>query len=513
MSRNNVLIIGAGPAGLFVAAELARHGVSSRIVEQTTRPHHEARATSIKPGAMEMLDAGGVLQPFLDVAQSLRGTRMYDEDLTELRASSYDGLDCRFDFMLQLPQYETLRILEDRLVALGGRVERGVTAREIEGDADEELVVELVQTGDRVETVRPDVLIGAGGAHSVTRHAMVETLEGDTYPGRFLVADIAMEVPFARDEAVYVFGPRGFQQLAALPDERWISFLQLAEDERVTTADEVAAGIEQRLGGRFRPSDVAWFSTYEMQRRLVSRLADGRRFLIGDAAHLSSTFAGQGQNAALQDGYDLAWKLALVLRGHGRRALLDAYAVERRMADRHALDVSDDMHRAVIGAADKIRRTGTLPPAHTDPVAAALQRDAGAMIDIDYAGSPLVVDHADPPAARIGPHPGQRYPDWNRFGGTAHHALVFGPVDDPAALARLGRRWSELVVVAHDPAVDPGRAGVPDGGVALIRPDGHIGFRSPSADPEALAALDRHLSSYLIPDPAAGPARENKGTA
>ena len=149
-----------------------------------------------------------------------------------------------------------------------------------------------------------------------------------------------------------------------------------------------------------------------------------------------------------------------------------------------------------------------MPAAVVDPVAAALLRNARAMIDVDYAGSPLVADHGGSGAGIAGPHPGQRYPDWTRLGGTSHHVLVFGPVADAASLARLGRRWSKLVQISHDPSVDPVRAGVPAGGVVLIRPDGHIGFRSPSAEAGALTALDRHLCSYLIPDPTVGPVEE-----
>jgi len=254
-------------------------------------------------------------------------------------------------------------------------------------------------------------------------------------------------------------------------------------------------------GGRWRPTDVAWFAPFRMHRRIVSRLTAGRRFLIGDAAHLSSPFGGEGLNSGLHDAYDLAWKLALVLRGHARRSLLDQYAVERTIADRHVLEVSDDVHRAIVDIADAVRQGREVPAENVDPVAAALQRNARAMLDVDYAGSPLVNDYAESGAGMAEPHPGQRYPDWTRFGGTSHHLLVFGPVTDAEGLAGLGRRWAKCVEISYDPDVRPVRAGLRTGGVVLIRPDGHIGFRFPAADAGALAALDRHLSSYLIPDP------------
>ena len=171
MARNDVLIIGAGPSGLFAAAELARHGVDARLIEREARPHHEARATAIQPGTLEILDSVGLLPPFLDAAEHVRRVRVYGPDMSELRAMSYEGIDCRCEFQCSLPQYETQRILEAHLASLGGVVERGVTATKVEADADG-VLVELVHADGGVETVRPSVVIGAGGAHSVTRHSM-----------------------------------------------------------------------------------------------------------------------------------------------------------------------------------------------------------------------------------------------------------------------------------------------------------------------------------------------------
>ena len=501
MARNDVLIIGAGPSGLFAAAELARHGVDARLIEQEARPHHEARATAIQPGTLEILESVGLLPPFLDSSEHVRRVRVYGPDMSELRAMSFEGVDCRCEFECSLPQYETQRILEVHLESLGGAVERGVTATKVEPDVDG-VLVELAHADGGVETVHPSVVIGAGGAHSVTRHSMGLPLEGSTYQGHFLVADIAMRPPFPRDQANLVCSPDGLMLLAPLPGGRWLTFQDLDEEVEMLSAEEIAARTEVRLGGRSRPTDVAWYSPFRMHRRIVSRLSDGRRFLIGDAAHLSSPFGGEGLNSGLHDGYDLAWKLALVLRGDAPRSLLDDYALERQIADRHVLDVSDQIHGAVADIADTVRQGREVPAEAADPVAAALMRNARAMIDIDYAGSPLVADHGIDGTAD--PHPGQRYPDWTHLGGMSHHLLVFGPVADAAALVRLGRRWSRLVQVSDDPAgVDPVRAGVPTGSVVLIRPDGHIGFRYPSADAEALTALDRHLSSYLTPDPTA----------
>jgi 2-polyprenyl-6-methoxyphenol hydroxylase-like FAD-dependent oxidoreductase len=496
--ENEVLIIGAGPSGLFAAAEFARHGITARLVERDLEPHREARATSIQPGTLEILNTIGLLQPFLDVAERIHAARMYGPGMTELGSMSHDGSGCCCEFQCSLPQYETQGILEEHLISLGGHVERGVTATSVIADANGPCV-ELTHQDGHVETVHPRFVIGAGGAHSVTRHSMSEPLTGTTYRGNFLVADIEMAAPIPRTEAGVMCGPNGFLLLAPLPGGRWISFQDLEEGVTAVAAKEVVTRVAARLDGNYHPTDVTWYAPFRMHRRIVSRLADGRRFLIGDAAHLSSPFGGEGLNAGLHDGHDLAWKLALVLRGDAGNALIDGYMSERRIADHHVLAVSDDVHQSVVDVADAARSGRELHPAAVDPVTAALARNSRAMIDVDYWGSPLIADYGPGGPLANAPRPGQWYPDWSRFGGTTHRVLLFGEPTDATSLPRFSGRWSRLAPVTQNPDVDRHRAGLATDGIVLIRPDGHIAFRFPATDADAFAALDAHLASYLIP--------------
>ena len=146
MARNDILVIGAGPSGLFAATELARHGLDARLVEKEVRPHHQARATAIQPGTLEILDSVGVLAPFLESAEHVRRVRVYGPDMSELGGLDFEGIDCRCEFQCSLPQYETQRILEAHLASLGGVLERGVTATKVEPDGDD-VQVEFVRRG------------------------------------------------------------------------------------------------------------------------------------------------------------------------------------------------------------------------------------------------------------------------------------------------------------------------------------------------------------------------------
>src|SRR5262249_20822859 len=153
-------------------------------------------------------------------------------------------------------------------------------------------------------------------------------------------------------ETGYVFvGPDGFVLHSPLPDHRWLIFVNRDRADvrrELPTADELSALLDARAGADIGAHDVQWVSYFKMHMRAAGRLSDGRRFLLGDAGHLSSPMGGEGVNAAFMDAADIAWKLSLVLRGAAKPSLLASYAAERGIADHHALEVSDEIHRFIM---------------------------------------------------------------------------------------------------------------------------------------------------------------------
>jgi 2-polyprenyl-6-methoxyphenol hydroxylase-like FAD-dependent oxidoreductase len=497
-----VLVVGAGPSGLFCAVELARHGVPSRVVERLPRPHRQARATVLQPATLEILHQAGLLDQVLASSVHLGYARLYDRALHCVAETPFAGTGCRWDFQCSLPQWRTEQLLTDRLAELGGTVQRGVSVVSLT-ETDDDVDVDLQDADGQVEQAKVRWVIGAGGAHSPTRHSMQEDLPGSTYPGSALVAEITVRCGLPRDGGALIATPRGYVLLSPLPGGRWLTFvgdLDEAEVDALTGAsapDAVAAAIGHRVPADVvQVADVGWSSTFRMHRRLAPHLADKRRFLLGDAGHLSSPFGGEGLNSGLHDAANLAWKLALERRGRARPVLLDSFAIERRAADRHVLQVSDQIHEMAHGAV-AAARAGSFP-APPDPDALAAVVRARCMLDVSYAGSPLTGEHVPPGGPPLpAPGPGDRYPDRAGLTGTEHVLVTFGAVPAPD-LEGLRRRWAGALRVTEGTG-DPRRAGLAGRGAVLIRPDGYVGFRAVPADHAGLTALDAHLDSYLVP--------------
>jgi len=495
-SAATVLIVGTGPAGLFAACELLRHGITPRIVERRLAPHHEARGTALQPATLEIIDRAGLIEPFLRAGVRIRQVQLLGPGLRVLSTTKFAGIGCKYEFQCSLPQWQTETILRDHLKGQGVNIEYGAEVKSIEDDpAGARVTLEI---GGRTESVTAAYVLGAGGAHSVTRHSMQEHLDGATYDGRFIVADAKVRLACTPECGRVVVGPTGFVLLSPLPDDRWLIFVNRNETDTRTelpTAEELAALLDARAGVDVGLHDLLWVSYFKMHKRAAERLSDGRRFLLGDAAHLSSPLGGEGLDAAFMDAADIAWKLALVMRGAARPSLLESYAAERGIADHHVLDVSDEVHGFVMDLIAMCERGGApaVPPA--DPVEDMASARRRSMLDISYAGSALIGQAG---AGVDGRSPGNRFPACQHLGGTGHHLIVAG---EAPGLDHIRARWDRLVSIvdASTAPFDAAASGVSERAAILVRPDGFVGFCASPADETTMAALDAHLATYLIP--------------
>jgi 2-polyprenyl-6-methoxyphenol hydroxylase-like FAD-dependent oxidoreductase len=502
-----VLIVGTGPAGLFAACELLRHGVVPRIVESRAVPHHETRGTALQPAVLESIERAGLIEPFLAASVHIRQVQLIGPGLVKIAATSFSDTGSKYEFQCSLPQWRTETILRDHLKARGIEIEYDTDVKSIEDDADGLRVT--LECGGRTEVLTATYVLGAGGAHSVTRHSMQEKLEGETYSGRFIVADLKAQLPCPPECGRVFVAPAGFVLFSPLPEDRWLIFVNRdAADERSEppTESELGALLKARVGIDVAPHDVSWVSYFKMHKRATTRLSDGRRFLLGDAGHLSSPMGGEGVNAALMDAADIAWKLALVIHGVAQPALLDSYAVERGIADRHVLEASDEVHGFVMNLIATCEGGGVpfVPPQNPAESKASARRRL--MLDVSYEGSEFVGQAG---ADMEGLAPGVRFPGWLRLHGPVHNLVVFG---DAPGLADLRARWGKLVSVVDGSKLDAVEAGVPNGGAILVRPDGFIGFRAAPADEATMKALDAHLASYFVPNAGDGGLRPSGQT-
>ncbi len=535
-----VLVVGAGPVGLTMAAHLHHHGLACRIVDSSPHPTDKSKALVLWARSLEMLDDLGIAGDFLPAGKFLQGARMYAgrRPLVHLRFQT-PGTEYPRPFMLA--QNETERLLNEHLRRLGVTVERPVemTAFTDRGDHVE---VTLRHAGGPDEQVRCDWLLGCDGAHSTTRKQLDLAFTGEADPNDFLLADCRIEgIPqdelslFWHARGLLAFFPFGTGRCRIIADMGTARGPGHPPDP---TLAEVQAIADERGPGGVRLSDPVWLAGFRIHERKVADYRRGRVFLAGDAAHIHSPAGGQGMNTGMQDTWNLAWKLALVQSGRGRPSpLLDSYSQER-----------GEVGELVLRNATRLTRVATL----RNPAARFLRNRIARLLGlfpsfrrsfvrnltetaIHYPHSPLNGESRGSDFASAGIRPGDRVPDTRLrqagagkeqrllllLRGPAHHVLLLPDGADPATLAGLGeigRRVEEtysgmvkvhLVVPGEVPA---GGAGVlsawgdPEGSVrrllgaretalAVVRPDGYLGYRGQPASREG---LHEHLDRYLI---------------
>lgn len=483
----DVLICGAGAAGLTMAIDLARRGVRFVLIDKLPSSFQGSRGKGIQPRTQEIFEDLGILDRAMAAGGIYPTVRRYTADGShvdqEVVNTSNPTPAEPYHLPLMVPQFKTEAVMRERLIELGHSPEYGVELTRIAVGTHGIEAVLSTPNGERILHAR--YLVGADGGRSFVRSALGIGFPGKTLGVRAIVADVVLE-GLSRDRWHQFNGEAGpmaicplagtalFQIQAPVPLEGDIDLSAAALTERVAQQTGRADIIVQ---------SVAWSSLYTMGARLADRYRNGPAFLVGDAAHVHPPTGGQGLNTSVQDAYNLGWKLAAVLAG-APETLLDTYEAERRPL---AADVLGLSTRLLEGFKNGDNRR---------------PREAQ-QLDIGYPSSPL---------SCVG-----RYPAGNLApGARAPDALVQGAAGSPTRLFMLfkGTHWTLLVngpsTVApraglHIHSIGPGLEmedhlghfaqfyGLHEQASALIRPDGYL---AGTFAKDELAALQDHLEQY-----------------
>ncbi len=527
-----VLVVGGRTTGLMMAAELARHDVAVRIIDKSPGIDPHCRATVLHSRSLEILHSLGIVDEIVACAQSLHGVCLYVNG--EARGRSEElPVDSPFPLSLGLPQATTETILEKHLNSLGVFVERNTQLTSLEQSADKVRASVLHDDG-REEVVETPWVIGCDGAHSTVRHLTEETFPGEADPYPYLLADVVIDGALEPGDVYFYLHDDGELFLFILNEGRRLVVANVAKEtdiSRTPTLEQVQELVTQRSGHDFHLSDPRWLTYFHINYRLAPHYRHGRTFLAGDAAHVHSLLGGLGMNTGIQDAHNLAWKLALVMRGGAPVTWLETYETERRQVAEDVIATTKiaTQHAELFAELSSTDREKLVTHMFVPEGEKMRVRNHEEQIDLDYRSSPICLEPEGEFAN--GPHAGARAVDapilldgqpcqfYDLMRSSKHCLFLFAPASPQ------GSDLSELTTVAETVARDHGhwiavhivddwqgestvpsnvtliedpqqtlrqRYGIESTGMYLIRPDGYVAYRS-----RRLESLDEYLARIL----------------
>lgn len=506
----DVLIVGAGPSGLMLANQLARRGSQVIIIDRHSGPAQQSRALGVQARTMEIYAKLGIVERALELGKRGTGAVIWAQGKRMARVPLGEtGLDeTPYPFIFVLGQDDNERIMGDKLRELGVTVQWNTELVSLVQEPN--FVTATVRQSDGSQRrIVAGWVAGCDGAHSTVREVSGITFPGAPYEHVFFVADVEMTGTMVRDEVNVYLWRDGFHLLFPMRGEdhwRIVGILPEALRNRPELSfDAVIPSLRNEAGAELSFKTCTWFSTYRIHHRSAARFRDRRCFLIGDAAHIHSPVGAQGMNTGLQDAYNLAWKLDLVIKGLADESLLATYEEERIPVAKRLLNTTDRAFRLVVSNTwlAGLFRTKILARIAAFAMGRKrIQRFAFGVVSqlgIHYRSSSLSKTLEGLPDGA--PRGGERFP-WLRvkFRGrdvvddafqkvadTQFSLIVIGQALPPAGL--LG--YDDLMQI-HAIAVDPinqaelARRRIPECAFYLLRPDGHIGLCGTRLDVDAV---------------------------
>ena len=368
--NTDVLIVGAGPTGLSLACQFVRHGVDFVIVEKNQELTPYSKAIGVHARTLEIYEQMDLAARAIAEGTIAGKVRMLEggEVLGEVDLSNVGERLSAYPYMLLLEQSKNEKLLHDYLLAHDRKVLWNTELKSF-AQTDTEVIAQVQAGLSERQVIEAQYLVGCDGPRSPVRHALGMTFEGSTFERVFYVADVQIDWKFSHDalhvclarNAVVAFfpmkGDRRYRIVGAFPEG-------FDKDQQEILYEEIERRIKEEAEIALDITHVDWFSTYKVHTRHVNKFSQGRCFVAGDAAHIHTPAGGQGMNTGIQDAYNLAWKLAGVIRGFAGEQILDTYNEERLPNAERLLQTTDRMFNLAAGTDWLLNliRTTVFPP-------------------------------------------------------------------------------------------------------------------------------------------------------
>lgn len=343
----DVLVVGAGPVGLFCANELHRQGLSCRIIDKKNTLSDKSKALGLHIRSLDVLSDCGFLSAIQAQGFPVTGV-LFKSAGKEILANDFSGLQASHPFMIDLPQSQTELILAQGLSDKKITIEWHSELTHIEQYGDR-VEVTVEKAPGKLELIQARWLIACDGAHSAVRHLLNAEFIGAAYPQNWWLADLHVQWDLPADKLVLYISDKG--PLACFPmgnnRYRLVMTAPKSADED-PSLDDIKRLFKQRASDPAELSAPLWLSQFSIHHRQIKQYRHDRVFFAGDAAHIHSPMGGQGLNTGLQDIYNLVWKLAQVSQGIADEKLLDTYHSERYPIGKEVLRKTHRMTKMIL---------------------------------------------------------------------------------------------------------------------------------------------------------------------
>lgn len=341
-----MLIVGAGPVGLFCANELNRHGLTCRIIDKKNHISEKSKALGIHIRTLDVLQDSGFIKEILMQGHPVEGV-VLKSNAKILATASFADIEANRHFLIDLPQNKTEAILYQSLEQKGVSVEWNNELTDVT-QTSTEITATIQKPNNEIESVNAHWLIACDGAHSKVRHQLNAEFKGDEYKKAWWLADVLMDWNVSDKHMSIYIHERGPVACFPMGNKRYRLVMTAPKNSKDDpTLDDIAYEFKQRSSDAVVFTDPIWLSQFTIHHRQIQQYRHNRIFFAGDAAHIHSPMGGQGLNTGIQDIYNLVWKLALVEKGKAKPELLDSYHEERFPIGHAVLKKTDKMTRLI----------------------------------------------------------------------------------------------------------------------------------------------------------------------